>query len=80
LLKPEVDENTVLRWFDWAGLQRHLKCVGIFHRLKLRDGKEQYLKDVPRVLAYVRQVLRNYPELSDLQSLVDQAEILHPGT
>ena len=39
LLEPSIPSATVKRWFDWAGLQRHLKCVGIFHRLKIRDGK-----------------------------------------
>ena len=78
LLKPDADEETVKRWFDWSGMQRHLKCLGIFHRLKLRDGKPQYLNEVPRVLDYVRQVLNNYPELCDLQALVDEATILTP--
>jgi len=78
LLKPDTDEETVNRWFNWSGLQRHLKCLGIFHRLKLRDGKPQYLIEVPRVLNYVRQVLNNYPELCDLQALVDEATILSP--
>jgi len=78
LLKPDTDEGTVKRWFDWSGMQRHLKCLGIFHRLKLRDGKPQYLFEVPRVLEYVRQVLNNYPELCDLQALVDEATILTP--
>ena len=43
LTGPEIDEGTINKWFDWAGLQRHLKCVGIFHRLKIRDGKPEYL-------------------------------------
>ena len=46
-----MGENEFIRWFDLAGLQRHLKCVGIFHRLKIRDNKPEYLKDVPRSLA-----------------------------
>ena len=36
-----------LRWFDWIGLQRHLKCIGIFARLKERDGKSNYLQNIP---------------------------------
>ena len=58
------------------GLQRHLKCIGIFHRLKLRDGKGDYLADVPRVLGYVRQALSRRPELEKLQSLVATANLL----
>ncbi|MDA9120004.1 phosphotransferase [Opitutales bacterium] len=80
LIGPEIDEGTINKWFDWAGLQRHLKCVGIFHRLKIRDGKPEYLADVPRVLGYVKQVLKNYPELCDLQSLVEQASLLSPDS
>ena len=80
LIGPEIDEGTINKWFDWAGLQRHLKCVGIFHRLKIRDGKPEYLADVPRVLGYVNQVLKNYPELCDLQSLVEQVSLLSPDS
>lgn len=80
LTGPEIDEGTINKWFDWAGLQRHLKCVGIFHRLKIRDGKPEYLADVPRVLGYVKQVLKTYPELCDLQALVEQASLLSPDS
>lgn len=59
-----------LRWFDWMGLQRHLKCLGIFSRLHLRDQKPAYLKDIPRVLNYVRRVCARYPELSALIPLL----------
>jgi aminoglycoside/choline kinase family phosphotransferase len=52
--------------------------VGIFHRLKIRDNKPEYLEDVPRVLGYVKEVLRAHPELSDLQALVEQADLLGP--
>ena len=78
LIQPDIDEGTFLKWFDWAGLQRHLKCVGIFHRLKIRGNKPQYLKDIPRVLSYIKQVLQNYPELYDLHALVEQANFLSP--
>ena len=78
LIGPEVDRGTLTKWFDWTGLQRHLKCVGIFHRLHLRDSKPQYLADVPRVLAYINHALSSYPELCDLKSLVADAKILTP--
>ena len=73
----DVSENQFLRWFDLAGLQRHLKCVGIFHRLKIRDHKPEYLKDVPRVLGYINQVLDRNPDLENLRKLVNQATILN---
>jgi aminoglycoside/choline kinase family phosphotransferase len=52
------------RWVDWTGLQRHIKVLGIFSRLYLRDNKTRYLYDMPRVLAYVLAVTQNYPALS----------------
>ncbi|GIX31566.1 MAG: cell wall phosphotransferase [Porticoccaceae bacterium] len=51
------------RWFDLMGLQRHLKVLGIFARLWLRDGKPRYLDDLPLVLRYVLEVSGEYPEL-----------------
>jgi aminoglycoside/choline kinase family phosphotransferase len=71
-----TSEEQFLRWFDLAGLQRHLKCVGIFHRLKIRDNKPEYLKDVPRVLRYCKEVLDRHSDLKDLNKLVSQANIL----
>ena len=76
LLPPSLPEEDFLRWFDYVGLQRHLKCIGIFHRLKLRDGKGGYLDDVPRVLGYVQQVLSRWPELDKLRSVVSTANLL----
>jgi aminoglycoside/choline kinase family phosphotransferase len=56
------DAAQFMRWFDLTGLQRHIKVLGIFARLFYRDGKSQYLKDLPRVLSYVRDTALNYPE------------------
>jgi aminoglycoside/choline kinase family phosphotransferase len=55
-----VPEVQYLRWFDWMGLQRHIKVLGTFARLYLRDGKSGYLRDLPLVIAYVLEVLRAY--------------------
>ena len=54
------------RDFDLMGLQRHIKVLGIFARLYLRDGKPGYLKDLPLVLRYTLQTLGKYPELREL--------------
>ena len=54
-------EEAWLADFDWMGLQRHTKVLGIFARLYRRDGKAGYLPDLPRVIAYVREVLSRYP-------------------
>jgi aminoglycoside/choline kinase family phosphotransferase len=63
-LLEESDVERFRRWFDLMGMQRHLKAVGIFSRLNIRDGKPGYLKDIPRTLGYVTEVGRNYPELA----------------
>ncbi len=60
---PAVSEAEFLRWFDWLGLQRHIKVLGIFARLYLRDGKTGYLKDLPLVIRYTLEVAEQYPEL-----------------
>ncbi len=64
--------------FDWMGLQRHIKVLGIFARLKLRDGKSTYLGDLSRVAAYVREVLAVYPEEFALRAFAKwfEAEVL----
>ncbi len=51
------------RWFDFMGIQRHLKVAGIFSRLNLRDGKPRYLADIPRVVGYLHEVAARYEEL-----------------
>ena len=53
-----------LRGFDLIGVQRHVKVLGIFCRLWYRDGKDGYLADLPRTLAYVRESCTLYPELA----------------
>jgi len=72
LLDATVDRERFQRWFDMIGLQRHLKVLGIFCRLWYRDGKRGYLADLPRVLGYVLDVARRYPELADLAALIER--------
>lgn len=66
----EENEMVFLRWFDLIGVQRHLKVVGIFARLHHRDGKSAYLNDIPRVYAYLMEVVPRYPELAALHGLL----------
>jgi len=66
----DVDDETFMRWFDFMGLQRHIKILGIFARLAIRDGKEGYIKDIPLTLKYVMDVASKYPELEGLVSLL----------
>ena len=56
------------RWFDLMGLQRHLKVLGIFCRLWYRDGKAQYLNDLPLVLRYTLAVAEKNKDLADFAS------------
>jgi len=60
--------------FEWMGLQRHLKVLGIFARLCYRDGKRRYLDDLPRVLDYTLAVLRRYSVLAPLRTLLERVE------
>lgn len=60
------------RWFDLMGLQRHLKAIGIFSRLHLRDGKSTYLDDIPRTLNYVSEVCAAYPELAAFNGFLQE--------
>ncbi|MYM64340.1 aminoglycoside phosphotransferase family protein [Pseudomaricurvus sp. HS19] len=64
-LMAPVTQRGFLRWFDLMGLQRHLKVLGIFARLWLRDGKAGYLRDLPLVMRYTLEVAEGYPELRD---------------
>jgi N-acetylmuramate 1-kinase len=62
-----------LRWFDLAGLQRHIKVLGIFARLWYRDGKSGYLADLPLTLDYVRDAAARYGELARFGAWVESA-------
>jgi aminoglycoside/choline kinase family phosphotransferase len=62
------------RDFEWMGLQRHLKVLGIFARLKYRDGKNGYLEDTPRFVGYVRAVAARYAALQPMLLLFDELE------
>lgn len=66
----EVSDETFLRWFDFMALQRHLKILGIFARLDIRDGKNGYLKNIPLTLKYVLEVCAKYDELRPLGKLL----------
>lgn len=67
LIRAELidsDLDQFCRWFDLMGLQRHLKAIGIFSRLNIRDNKPNYLNDIPQTLNYVTSICARYPELS----------------
>ena len=68
------DFGEFYRAVEWMGLQRHLKILGIFARLTLRDGKPKYLADTPRFVAYVRATAARYRQLGPLMVLLDSIE------
>jgi aminoglycoside/choline kinase family phosphotransferase len=72
-----LDFDQFLRWFDWMGVQRHLKAIGIFARLHHRDGKSGYLGDIPRTLTYVLDVSGRYAELASLHNFI--AQVVDPA-
>jgi aminoglycoside/choline kinase family phosphotransferase len=64
------DAAEFMRWFDLIGLQRHIKVLGIFARLFYRDGKSQYLKDLPRVLDYARDTASSYADTAPFAAFI----------
>jgi N-acetylmuramate 1-kinase len=63
LIPQTTSTEEFLRWFDWMGLQRHIKVLGIFARLHIRDNKPNYLQDLPLVIRYVVEIADAYTEL-----------------
>jgi len=63
-LLPTISEEQFIRDFDLMGLQRHLKVMGIFSRLCIRDKKPRYLADIPLVIHYFLDVSGQYQELT----------------
>ena len=62
------------RDFEWMGVQRHIKVLGIFARLCHRDGKDGYLADMPLVMDYLRRACKRYRDLGPLLKLLDRLE------
>jgi len=78
---PVADDFGVFyRDYEWMGVQRHLKVLGIFARLYHRDGKDGYLKDMPRVSNYLRAACERYRELKPILALLDRVDSRQSGT
>lgn len=71
-LPVAADFADFYRDFEWMGVQRQIKVIGIFARLAIRDGKEGYLQDQPLVMRYLVRACRRYRELAGLARLVDE--------
>ncbi len=78
-LPVNEDFGVFYRDFEWMGLQRHLKVLGIFARICHRDGKPGYVEDTPRFLGYVRAVALRYAALTPLLRLLDQFQDREPA-
>lgn len=74
-----ADFETFLKWFDWIGVQRHLKVLGIFSRLKHRDGKSRYMEDFPRVHAYLYEMCACYSELRPIRHFLKPQTLEQEG-
>ncbi|MCW9046568.1 MAG: phosphotransferase [Gammaproteobacteria bacterium] len=71
----EIERNKFIKQLDLMGMQRHLKAVGIFARLKHRDSKPAYMNDIPRTLAYIFDVCQRYDELAEFSELLTSLDI-----
>ena len=73
-LPVDADFGAFWRDFEWMGVQRQLKVLGIFARLAHRDGKSGYLDDMPRVMRYLRGACERYRALGPLLELIDAVD------
>ena len=73
-LPVHQDFANFYRDYEWMGVQRHIKVLGIFARLYHRDGKQGYLKDMPLVMDYLRRACARYIDLKPLLNLLDVLE------
>jgi N-acetylmuramate 1-kinase len=77
---PVADDfGTFWRQLEWCGLQRHLRVLGVFCRLKHRDAKPKYASDLPRFFAYATKVATRYRELEPLLALIEPLSGLKPA-
>ncbi|MCW8934116.1 MAG: phosphotransferase [Gammaproteobacteria bacterium] len=71
----KIERKKFIKYLDLMGMQRHLKAIGIFARLKHRDSKPAYMNDIPRTLAYVFDVCQRYDELTEFSALLTSLNI-----
>jgi len=74
MLELSIDDKTFIKYFDFMGLQRHIKVLGIFSRLALRDKKDGYLKDIPLTLKYVIDTALRYKETKELAIFLQKVQ------
>ena len=74
MLELSIDDKTFIKYFDFMGLQRHIKVLGVFSRLELRDKKDGYLKDIPLTLKYVIDTALRYKETKELAIFLQKVQ------
>jgi len=67
-----VSDEEFIRWFDFMAMQRHIKILGIFARLKIRDNKPAYIEDIPMTLQYIEENIERYEEFKPLKKILDK--------
>jgi hypothetical protein len=67
------DFSDFYKSFEWMGVQRHMKILGIFVRLSIRDGKDQYLDNIKLVENYLLTTTKRYSELFPLRNILMKA-------
>jgi aminoglycoside/choline kinase family phosphotransferase len=70
-INSSASDASFIKWFDFMGMQRHIKVLGVFSRLHLRDGKEGYLKDIPLTLKYTLQTAKMYEETKEFAAFLE---------
>ena len=68
---PNIDKNQFNQSWAVMAAQRHLRVIGTFARLKLRDNKSQYLVHMPRLWRYMDRCL-THPVLTPLKNWLDE--------
>jgi aminoglycoside/choline kinase family phosphotransferase len=68
----DVSNEQFIRWFDFMSIQRHIKILGIFARLKIRDNKPSYINDIPMTLKYIKETIDIYEELQPLNIILNK--------
>lgn len=68
----DTSDDEFLKWFDFMGMQRHIKVLGVFSRLFLRDGKDGYIKDIPLTLKYTIDAANRYDETKELAKFLKE--------
>jgi len=71
-----VSAEQFMRWFNLMGVQRHLKAIGIFSRLELRDDKDKFLADIPRTLNYLKIVGMSEMSMLGLYTLINELSLV----